>query len=88
MQLCFRCLLGRLRRRSLRRLPRGALLIPNPNPNPNPNPDPDPNPNPSPSPSPNPNQVRYFCFSAGMIIFVLFLLTSTFFLALLTLDEG
>ena len=32
-------------------------------------------------------QVRYFCFSAGIIIFLLFLLTATFFLALLTLDE-
>ena len=32
-------------------------------------------------------QVRYFCFSAGIIIFLLFILTATFFLALLTLDE-
>ena len=31
--------------------------------------------------------MRYFCFSAGIIIFLLFILTATFFLALLTLDE-
>ena len=50
----------------------------------------------SPHPAPNPPtrppaneraQVRYFCFSAGVIIFFLFVLTATFFLALLTLDE-
>ena len=50
----------------------------------------------SPHPAPNPPtrppaneraQVRYFCISAGVIIFFLFVLTATFFLALLTLDE-
>ena len=51
-------------------------------------------PTPPRSPTPDPDrlptdraQVRYFCFSAGIIIFLLFILTATFFLALLTLDE-